>query len=79
MVAKRVGRVNLHFDPGQARAQVDGAATTLVSRAAATLPEDIRRQITRKRKAGESLEEPRDTRYDEPSERAEVERKAFDA
>jgi membrane-associated protein len=33
----------------------------------------------RKRKRGESLEEPRDTRYDEPDERAEVERKAFDA
>lgn len=33
----------------------------------------------RKAKAGESLEGPRDERYDEPAERAEVERKAFDA
>ncbi|ROS31779.1 VTT domain-containing protein [Cellulomonas sp. PhB150] len=33
----------------------------------------------RKAKAGESLEQPRDERYDEPHERAEVERKAFDA
>lgn len=53
VVAKRVGRVTVHFVAGQARAQASGSATTLVTRTAATLPDDIRKQITRRRKAGE--------------------------
>ena len=53
VVAKRVGTVTVHFDAGQARGQVSGSATTLVTRAAATLPDDIRKEITKKRKAGE--------------------------
>ncbi len=53
VVAKRIGQVTLHFDAGQARGSVSGSATTLVTRAAATLPDDIRKQITRRRKAGE--------------------------
>ena len=53
VVAKRVGQVRVHFDAGAGRAQVAGTASTQVTRAAATLPDDIRRQLTRKRKAGE--------------------------
>lgn len=53
VVSKRVAQVTLRFEPGQLRAQTTGTATTQVSRAAATLPEDIRRQILAKRKAGD--------------------------
>lgn len=53
VVAKRVGTVRVHFDAGAARAQVAGSASTQVTRTAATLPDDIRKQLTRKRKAGE--------------------------
>ena len=54
VIAKRIGRVNVHFDAGQSRAQVSGQASAIVSRAAATLPEDVRKQLTQKRKAGDS-------------------------
>lgn len=53
VVSKRVSRVALHFDAGQAVATASGQATTFVNRAAATLPKDIRTKLTRKRKAGE--------------------------
>jgi hypothetical protein len=52
--SKSVSRVGLHFDDGQLRAQVRGTASATINRAAATLPEDIRRQITRERKAGDA-------------------------
>jgi hypothetical protein len=77
VVAKRVGRVTLRFEAGQARATASGAATTLVGRAAATLPEDIRRQITRRRKAGDE-----DAAIDplaQPEVRAAVLRASFEA
>ncbi|MDP9424169.1 MAG: hypothetical protein M3Q19_15295 [Pseudomonadota bacterium] len=51
VVAKRVGHVGLNFAAGSARAQTSGQATIQVSRAAATLPEEIRRDLTRTRKA----------------------------
>lgn len=53
VVAKRISNVNLHFAEGQARASTNGSATAQVSRAAATLPQDVREQLTRKRKAGD--------------------------
>lgn len=53
VVAKRVGKVVLHFDAGQPRAVANGSATALVNRAAATLPDEIRKRITEKRKPGE--------------------------
>lgn len=53
VIAKRVSRVNVHFDAGQAIAATNGQATANVSRAAATLPEDVRKKLTRKRKAGD--------------------------
>jgi len=53
VVAKRVGRVNVHFDAGQARAAADGRGQAYVSRAAATLPAPIRERLTRRRKAGQ--------------------------
>jgi len=53
VVAKRVRQVNLHFADGQYRATTTGAASSRLLRSAATLPEDIRRQITRERRAGD--------------------------
>ena len=52
VTAKRIGNVALHFDAGQARAQTSGQANATVDRAAATLPQDVRDILTRKRKAG---------------------------
>ncbi len=53
VVAKRVGAVALRFEPGQALASVSGQASANVNRAAATLPDSVREQLTRKRKAGD--------------------------
>ena len=75
-VAKRVRQVGLHFDDGQYRAVTTGAATSHVLRSAATLPEDIRRQITRERRAGDA-----DAAIDpmaDPAVRAAVERARFE-
>jgi hypothetical protein len=53
VVAKRIGHVTLHFDAGATRAQVSGQATSFVNRAAATLPDDVKKKLTEKRKAGD--------------------------
>lgn len=53
VVAKRIGRVTVHFEPGQLRASTTGTGTTQVARTAATLPADVRERLTKKRKAGE--------------------------
>ncbi|MBO9711355.1 hypothetical protein [Sphingomonas sp.] len=52
VVAKSVGHVTIHFDAGQTRASATGTGSAQVARSAATLPEDVRRRLTRKRKAG---------------------------
>ncbi len=54
VVAKRIGRVNVHFDAGQTRASASGQASTIISRSAATLPDDVKQKLTQKRKAGDS-------------------------
>lgn len=53
VTAKRLGQVTLRFAAGQARAQASGAATSVVARAAATLSDEAREALTRKRKPGE--------------------------
>lgn len=53
VIAKRVGRVALQFPAGQLRAQTQGQATIQVNRASVTLPEDIRKELTRERKAND--------------------------
>lgn len=53
VITKRVGDVVLNFADGQERAQASGQGIAYIDRAAATLPEDIRERITRKRKAGD--------------------------
>jgi hypothetical protein len=53
VVAKRVGTVRLDFADGESRAQATGVAGAYIERAAATIPDDIREQITRTRRAGD--------------------------
>ena len=53
VVAKRVGQVVLSFPAGSYRAQTRGQAIVRVSRAAATLPAEVREILTRRRKAGD--------------------------
>lgn len=52
VIAKRVGHVTVHFNAGQDRASASAQASSVVSRAAATLPDDVRKKLTEKRKAG---------------------------
>ena len=76
VVAKRISRVGLHFEAGQIRTSVGATATTQVLRSAATLPEDIRRQITRERRSGDA-----DAAVDpmaDPAVRAAVDRARFE-
>jgi hypothetical protein len=51
--SKSVGRVGLSFADGALRASTSGQATGQVTRAAVTLPEDVRERITRRRKPGD--------------------------
>ncbi|UAB79666.1 hypothetical protein INR77_05410 [Erythrobacter sp. SCSIO 43205] len=54
VVTKRVGEVTLTFADGQERASTTAKAGAYVDRSAATLPEDIREKITRKRRPGDA-------------------------
>lgn len=76
VVSKSITNVVLRFADGDYRASAAGAANASVSRAAATLPEDIRRQITRERRAGDA-----DAAVDpmaDPAVRAAVDRATFE-
>ncbi len=52
VVAKQIGQIVLNFPAGNPHASADVRATVRVSRAAATLPENVRRELTRERKPG---------------------------
>ena len=54
VITKRVGSVTVNFAAGQERATASASGSAYIDAAAATLPEDIRRRITRKRKAGDA-------------------------
>lgn len=76
VVAKRVRQVTLTFADGAYRTSTAGAATARVLRASATLPDDIRRQITRERRPGAA-----DAAIDpmaDPAVRAAVDRARFE-
>lgn len=76
VVTKRIGQVTLQFADGQERASASGQAGAYVNRADATLPADIREQITRKRKAGDP-----DAALDplaDPAVRAALQRATFE-
>ncbi|AKQ42651.1 hypothetical protein CP97_12320 [Aurantiacibacter atlanticus] len=76
VVAKRVGTVTLTFADGQERARTSGTASAYVDRAAATLPDDIRQRITRRRRAGDqsAAVDP----LSEPDVRAAIARATFE-
>jgi hypothetical protein len=54
VVSKRVGYVALNFAEGSLRAETRGQAVARVSRSVATLPENVRAILARRRKAGEA-------------------------
>ncbi|MCY7271622.1 MAG: hypothetical protein LH485_06165 [Sphingomonas bacterium] len=54
VVAKKVGAIALNFAAGSLRAQTSSRVTVQVDRASASLPEDVRRELTRKRKTGDA-------------------------
>ena len=54
VVAKKVGAVQLDFPAGQVRAQASGKGSSVVDKAEASLPQDVRDKLTRKRKAGDA-------------------------
>ena len=76
IVAKRIGQVALNFPAGSQRAQTRGQAVVRVSRAAATLPANVRQILTRRRKAGdpEAAVDP----LSDPGVRAAVARATFE-
>lgn len=53
VVAKRISTVRIVFADGQTRASAQGQGGAVIERAQATLPPDIQKTLTRKRKAGE--------------------------
>jgi len=68
--------VTLQFADGQERAQARGTAGAFVNRADASLPADVRDQITRKRKPGDP-----DAALDplaDPAVKAAVQRASFE-
>jgi hypothetical protein len=76
VVTKSVSNVVLRFAEGQDRANARGTANSQLLRAAATLPEDIRRQVTRERRPGDA-----DAAVDpfaDPAVRAAVQRASFE-
>ncbi|MFM9977082.1 MAG: hypothetical protein ACKVOP_03425 [Sphingomonadaceae bacterium] len=50
VVAKRVQTVTVNFADGQLRASARGEGGAVINRAAATLPEDVRQKLARRRK-----------------------------
>lgn len=77
VVSKRIGQVSLHFDAGQLRASATGRATAMVDRSAATLPERVRKDLLRKRRAGE--EDAAVDPLSRPDIRGAVQRATFEA
>ena len=76
IAAKRVGNVGLTFEAGSQRAQTSGQATIRVSRAAATIPADVERILTARRRAGDPSAnvDP----LTDPAVRAAVQRATFE-
>ena len=76
VVTKQVGTVTISFADGEERARASAKAGSYVDAAEATLPEEIRKQITRERKAGDP-----DAALDplaDPVVRAAVQRATFE-
>ncbi len=53
VVAKRIASVRIVFADGQTRASAQGQGGAVIARAEATLPPEVQKELTKKRKAGE--------------------------
>ena len=76
VASKSISRVSVHFDDGKLTASADGQATGTISRADATLPDNIRNRLIRKRTANDA-----DASVDpmaDPSVRAAMAKASFD-
>ncbi|MDQ4421347.1 hypothetical protein OOT33_13035 [Sphingobium sp. DEHP117] len=76
VIAKRVGTVRVSFAAGQYRAQASAKAASYVDRAQASLPADVQRKITQKRKSGE--EDAAIDPFTLPEVRAALQRTSFE-
>lgn len=76
VISKRVGQVAINFADGQERASARGMGSAVIDRADATLPQEIRDRITRKRRAGE--EDAAIDPLSEPEVKAAVARATFE-
>jgi hypothetical protein len=76
VVAKRIGTVVLSFSDGETHAQGRATAGSYIDRAEATLPPDIRRRITQRRRAG--AEDAAIDPLSEPEVRAALARANFE-
>lgn len=77
VTAKRVADVTISFPAGQLRGQAQASATSVVAKSAATLPQEVRDQLTKKRKAGQ--EDAAVDPLTAPGVRAAVARATFEA
>ena len=77
VTAKRVADVTINFPAGQLRGQTQATATSVIAKSAATLPQEVRDQLTKKRKAGE--EDAAVDPLTAPGVRAAVARATFEA
>lgn len=77
VTAKRVADVTISFPAGQLRGQTQATATSVIAKSAATLPQEVRDQLTKKRKAGE--EDAAIDPLTAPGVRAAVARATFEA
>ncbi|CAN5393618.1 hypothetical protein BH09PSE3_BH09PSE3_19890 [soil metagenome] len=76
VVAKRLSKVTVHFNDGQTRATATASGGAAIDRASATLPQEIRDKLQRKRKAKDA-----DASIDplsQPDVRAAVARVSFE-
>ena len=76
VVSKSLSNVGLRFADGQLRAAATGTATGRIDASAAALPEEVRRQVTRRRKPGDA-----DAAIDpmaDPAVRAAVQNASFE-
>lgn len=76
VVSKRISSVTVHFDAGKDRAQVAGEGTASVLRSAASLPPDIKKQLTQRRRAGR--EDAATDPLSRPNIRAAIQRATFE-
>ncbi|MES2289528.1 MAG: hypothetical protein V4530_07300 [Pseudomonadota bacterium] len=53
IVSKKISNIRIVFPDGQTRASVQAQAGAVINRAEATLPPEIQRELTKKRKAGQ--------------------------